>query len=709
QWATDPAAQQQWATDPAAQQQWATDPAAQQQWATDPAAQQAYGVDPSAHQAWSTDASAQQAYGVDPSAQPAWSTDALAQQAYGVDPGARPAWSTDPSAQHLWATDRAPDDGTIVHPAPQQSWTGDANALQGDATGSELQNSWASLGQEPDPYALHGSDVPSAPAQEFGEVPAAEALTDAPSESLDLGGEVDLPSLHETPPWMKTDGPSATAITGEQFALTAPEPAWAMTDVVPHSFEQPVPRDAHAFAAPTDAVAAPEVELTADDVVLVDESAVTADAGALVSPATLDDPSPEIALPDSAVLPQTGAVDGEIEVAEDPRLLALYAQPTAEASGPEFTRAQAWLVTEASTDATPAWVAAAAPGDSMFGEAPTAGWNADASAEAVELSADDFVAEDTAAAEVPAPASSEVEVEADLTLSSLPALTAPRAETTPALALERVSFGDVEADVLEVSMEDVAEAAARPSTSALEELSLDGAADDAVPLAATSDFIEARGDDGRATDVSLDTPAEEFTIESGPMADLAQQAHWSPQVTPPAPSGPAAELPEIELVEAMETTGPEHPEPAEASFDVTSVADDLGFDIEVREARASFIAGEQRVILHTVEGQVKRGMLRDVDLESSVIPLEQQLGFAPERISSQRVKAIFFMLAAGERQPAAAGQKIRVTFHDGRQLAGFSTDHRQPAPGFFVVPADNRTNTARIYVFRSAVQAVAEG
>ncbi|WP_407921798.1 DUF6982 domain-containing protein, partial [Corallococcus sp. AB049A] len=126
-------------------------------------------------------------------------------------------------------------------------------------------------------------------------------------------------------------------------------------------------------------------------------------------------------------------------------------------------------------------------------------------------------------------------------------------------------------------------------------------------------------------------------------------------------------------------------------------------------AASSFVEGEHRVIIHTVEGQVKRGTIRDADLLEDTISLEQQSGFAPERIPGKRVKAIFFMLAAGARQPQAEGSKIRVTFNDGRQVAGFSQDFKGPTPGFFVIPADTRTNTARIFIYRASVQAVAEG
>jgi hypothetical protein len=123
----------------------------------------------------------------------------------------------------------------------------------------------------------------------------------------------------------------------------------------------------------------------------------------------------------------------------------------------------------------------------------------------------------------------------------------------------------------------------------------------------------------------------------------------------------------------------------------------------------AFIEGEHRVIIHTVEGQVKRGAIRDVDLLDESIPLEQQTGFAPERIPIKRIKAIFFMLATGSRPPQPDGQKIRITFIDGRQVAGFSHDYKGTGEGFFVIPADTRTNTSRIFIYRASVQAVAEG
>jgi hypothetical protein len=47
-----------------------------------------------------------------------------------------------------------------------------------------------------------------------------------------------------------------------------------------------------------------------------------------------------------------------------------------------------------------------------------------------------------------------------------------------------------------------------------------------------------------------------------------------------------------------------------------------------------------------------------------------------------------------------------VGFADGRQIVGFSEDVDGGEQGFFLVPADTRTHTARIYVFRAGVQSI---
>jgi hypothetical protein len=122
----------------------------------------------------------------------------------------------------------------------------------------------------------------------------------------------------------------------------------------------------------------------------------------------------------------------------------------------------------------------------------------------------------------------------------------------------------------------------------------------------------------------------------------------------------------------------------------------------------SFVAGDHRVVLHTVEGQVLRGSLANADLTDPELPLIQPNG-AVARIPAEQVKAIFFMLEAGDRPAAAAGTRVRVTFGDGRQISGLSPDYSPDSHGFFVLPLDSRTNTARVWVYRAAVRQIAIG
>jgi hypothetical protein len=118
------------------------------------------------------------------------------------------------------------------------------------------------------------------------------------------------------------------------------------------------------------------------------------------------------------------------------------------------------------------------------------------------------------------------------------------------------------------------------------------------------------------------------------------------------------------------------------------------------------VPGTHRVVVHTVEGQVKRGVLEDAALDAGSLGLLPQPGAAPELVPAEKVKAIFFMLGPGEKAPTPEGKKVRVTFRDGRQVAGFSPDYRDGGVGFFMIPGDTRTNTGRIWVYRSAVRQV---
>ena len=118
------------------------------------------------------------------------------------------------------------------------------------------------------------------------------------------------------------------------------------------------------------------------------------------------------------------------------------------------------------------------------------------------------------------------------------------------------------------------------------------------------------------------------------------------------------------------------------------------------------VRGEHRVAVHMRRGGTRRGSLKDVDLAKAQFSLFPQGGGAPEIVYHADVKAVFFMLAPGEKLKPGDGGKVRITFADGRSIEGVRNgpDTKQ---GFFFVPADAaRTNTRFIYVAREALSDV---
>ena len=156
----------------------------------------------------------------------------------------------------------------------------------------------------------------------------------------------------------------------------------------------------------------------------------------------------------------------------------------------------------------------------------------------------------------------------------------------------------------------------------------------------------------------------------------------APPLPPPSPTPPPIPHPDVAAAEAP-AVDPFAPSP-------------------------SFVAGEHRIVLHTVEGQVLRGSIANADLQDPELPLIQPNG-AVARVPAGHVKAIFFMLPAGEQPPQAAGTRVRITFADGRQVSGLAPDYSPSSVGFFVLPLDTRTHTARVWVYRTAIRQISVG
>ena len=53
-----------------------------------------------------------------------------------------------------------------------------------------------------------------------------------------------------------------------------------------------------------------------------------------------------------------------------------------------------------------------------------------------------------------------------------------------------------------------------------------------------------------------------------------------------------------------------------------------------------------------------------------------------------------------------AGRRVQVTFTDGEVIIGFALSYSPDRLGFFLVPADKKSNNARIYVINSSTRKV---
>lgn len=53
-----------------------------------------------------------------------------------------------------------------------------------------------------------------------------------------------------------------------------------------------------------------------------------------------------------------------------------------------------------------------------------------------------------------------------------------------------------------------------------------------------------------------------------------------------------------------------------------------------------------------------------------------------------------------------AGRKAQVTFDDGEVIIGYALSYSPDRIGFFLIPADTRSNNARIYVINSSTKKV---
>lgn len=126
-----------------------------------------------------------------------------------------------------------------------------------------------------------------------------------------------------------------------------------------------------------------------------------------------------------------------------------------------------------------------------------------------------------------------------------------------------------------------------------------------------------------------------------------------------------------------------------------------------------------RTVVHYKDGRILKGYTSDFLPHREVFQLADTDGpeAKVEEVWAPDLKAVFFVrdfagdprrVDSQEFDPdvPVVGRKVKVRFKDGEQIVG-TTDTYDPArKGFFLVPADAKSNIERCYVVITATQEI---
>jgi hypothetical protein len=148
----------------------------------------------------------------------------------------------------------------------------------------------------------------------------------------------------------------------------------------------------------------------------------------------------------------------------------------------------------------------------------------------------------------------------------------------------------------------------------------------------------------------------------------------------------------------------------------------------VKDKAAAFPAGEaaplpsaaraswQRVVARFRNGQLVRGYTNDFHPSKPHLHLTREDGAGdPTFVPLVALKAVFFVrdfagdpsrIDRSDFQDAGHGRKIEVAFEDGEVLLGTTLSYRGDGTGFFVHPADPKSNNMRVFVSPGATRHV---
>lgn len=129
---------------------------------------------------------------------------------------------------------------------------------------------------------------------------------------------------------------------------------------------------------------------------------------------------------------------------------------------------------------------------------------------------------------------------------------------------------------------------------------------------------------------------------------------------------------------------------------------------------------QNKIVVRYLDGRMQKGLTTDFMPNKElfhVTPMDAAPGSKPLDVSVKELKAIFFVKEYDgntnyhekkEFDPKLPvhGRKIKVLFKDGEIMLGTTQGYQPGRTGFFIIPADPKSNTERCYVVSSATQEV---
>ena len=129
---------------------------------------------------------------------------------------------------------------------------------------------------------------------------------------------------------------------------------------------------------------------------------------------------------------------------------------------------------------------------------------------------------------------------------------------------------------------------------------------------------------------------------------------------------------------------------------------------------------QNKIVVHYQDGRVMKGFTHDFTPSKSflhLLPMDAPPGSPPVPVSVPDLKAVFFVkdfrgdsgyqeIREFEPKKPVTGRKIKVIFNDGELLVGTTQGYEPNRPGFFVFPADSKSNNDRCFVVAPATKGV---